>query len=1311
MRNILFYSLLFFVMNLIQNVYGNDDLIFYNSFEDSCFKPEVASNKRVVKPPQANKIKVTAGIKGKAVILGDNGKIKTWLGFPVRNNIKLESGTVSMWIKPLDWDGTIKGFGFFFKAGNPDNSGFMFYKYTGPGFMRFLTGRRDLKLKKTDLLWLTQRFNKWRKNEWHHIAFSWRKGGKTFIGKEGRIRFYIDGNPGPSKICDEKYYPTNLSSMFYLGAHERWGKKQIGFTAYDELKIYSRELTPKEVKILYLSNKQTARANSTFSASPLSSSPVIDGKISDNEWSHASSYNIFFNRQGLYASMLRRPEVKLGYDNKNIYIAMREYLGKHSPKTTVNKHDGPVYLDDSYEIFLSTKHGSHDYRHFIINSNGALYDGIGMNNKWNSHVKVKSCVKDGWWTVETAIPVADIALSSLEPGKQLNFNICRTYTSKKGKSFFAISDQRGSFHNPKRFASLLLLKDKQTIKINMANPFKQNAIEVSYVAPEGFSLDNDITLNGKKIKKISEKFAENKNVNQKLELKYSAGFQQYSWKTTLKNRAGIAVYQQQTVINLSPQILVSSYMNPVNGKVAFKFYPATSTVNDKLKNSELTLEFVKDNQILKKIHLSFKRTILLNKYQLPDQSCLVKYSFCSNDGKILFKANYNYYHIAFDKWKNYTGGLDDNVVPAPWTPVKYQNETLTCWNRQYVFNKYALPQKIMVNGTNILRSEGIRLDATIDGKPIVISNFMFKPVDVYKGKIILKGSKIFSGVAVEARLEFEFDGYCVTEFKIERGSAQISNLCLKFPFTKETSQLKFVPFLNEKPVQKNYVGKIDDHFSVRFRPGIWVGNDQYGLTWFAESDQFWYPKSKDSAIELVKNNKGEATLLFNLIAKASVRLPQVLKYKFGFQATPIKPFPAPRDWLSYSFVAAPNNRIYITGWGNLQDSNHQGFPGVGGCKNGKKYMLKSLTNAKKLQSGKNRYHTKLLAIRYLTPTMCADTLPEFKAFKKYWTVMPYDIWGTDAPNTVPFFRVSPESQSWSNFYCYKFNEYFKRSTENGMYQDFGHPILDSNSFHGSGYVKNGKRYPTYSIYKYHELQKRLYTIAKKYETPERPIFFIGHSGGSYCLPHGNFWQMVVDGEYLGGVVGKKQGYLDFLTTDRMRAEFSGRQFGVIFNFIPVRGGYLPKENNTVYTEEMMAALVPHGILWGWHAFTNWNVQRKVLGAYKLLGYKGIEKFLPYWKNSAYVTVSDPQVHCSILLKKNKALLNLGNFSKLQKNVVIKVNLKQLGFNSKVTLNNAVSGKTIAIDKSGNIKLNIGPKNFAILLLKNYKTKSSSKISK
>jgi hypothetical protein len=295
--------------------------------------------------------------------------------------------------------------------------------------------------------------------------------------------------------------------------------------------------------------------------------------------------------------------------------------------------------------------------------------------------------------------------------------------------------------------------------------------------------------------------------------------------------------------------------------------------------------------------------------------------------------------------------------------------------------------------------------------------------------------------------------------------------------------------------------------------------------------------------------------------------------------------------------------------------------------------------------------------------------------------------------------VSPDSQSWGNFYCYKFNQYFKRSTENGMYQDFGHPILDSNPLHGSGYVKDGKRYPTYSIFKYHELNKRLYRLAMQYESAERPIFFIGHSGGSYCLPHGNFWQMVVDGEYFGGVIGKTQPYLDFLNPDRMRAEMSGKQFGVIFNFIPVRGGYTDKDDNSKYTEELMAALVPHAVLWGWHAFINRKVQYKVLGAYKRFGFTGIEEFLPYWKNSDYITCSDAKVHCSLLVKPGKVLVNIGNFSKQAEKATLRLNLKKLGYDAgQVSMIDAITGNPVEISFGGEVKLDISGRSFAMLLL-------------
>jgi hypothetical protein len=43
----------------------------------------------------------------------------------------------------------------------------------------------------------------------------------------------------------------------------------------------------------------------------------------------------------------------------------------------------------------------------------------------------------------------------------------------------------------------------------------------------------------------------------------------------------------------------------------------------------------------------------------------------------------------------------------------------------------------------------------------------------------------------------------------------------------------------------------DGPWSSAFMPQVWVGNDDLGLAWFAESDQYWAPKDDEAIIDLV----------------------------------------------------------------------------------------------------------------------------------------------------------------------------------------------------------------------------------------------------------------------------------------------------------------------------------------------------------------------------------------------------------------------------------------------------------------------------
>jgi len=1275
-----------------ENNARKDGLIFYNNFDKAPFVAEFAVGTRQSFLPAGIKLKTIPGIKNRAVIVGRDLSSLKYIGFKTADNISLKEGSISFWVQPQDWDGTTKGSILLLGAAAPDNSGFRVYKFSTPGYLWFLSGKKDKQNGKTLTREIIKNIKSWKKKQWHHIAVTWRKGGKVFFGKEQRFRIYVDGKLSQGKQLEESKFPVKLPAKFYIGPQRRWGKDVVVHTAIDELKIYNRELTAAEIKTEYLSLYRPKSVRNILSAGKMPNSPVVNGEIIDSVWKDITKYNIFFNKYGRYASELKEPSVSLGYDNKYLFVSVKENIQGLNLKTKAKKKDSAVYRDDSYEIFIGNAKEPNTYRHYIINSKGVVYDAAEKNKSWNGNVIVKSNIKNDYWNLKIAIPFSDLGITTPSNTTKLTFNLSRNYFRKSGQwTAVSICDVRGYFHKPETFAKLLLLPAKESIAVLMENPLLKEAVDLKIKAYKGCTVSNKILENGKLVdtfnKKITTKYASYKYI-----LDRGAKSKQYCLKTEIVAPNKKTIFSQQTVFNVIPHVLVYSEFDLKKEMINFKLIPASLSERTKLTSKiKVVFEFSKDSKIIKTLRRAYKQKISFPQRNLPSESCLLQCSFITPGGKTLYKSYYNYYYINYNAWKNYSGGLNDNIVPTPWVPATYKNNAFTCLSRKYVIGKRALPDALIEKGENILCKDGVKLIAIRDGNRYDLSNFKLSTKSITPAKIVLTGSGKIANCKIKATVEIEFDGYCVTDFKIT-GNTNFDQLYLQFPFTKSTSQLKFIPFMNERPVVKSDVGLLENYLSRRFGPGLWIGNDKKGMTFFTESNEFYFLKDPLKTYELIKNKQGEASLRVNFISD-NRRIPRKLRYKFGYQVTPVKPFPKPENWLSYGLVCGQNNKLYITGFGNILDNNYQGFPGNDGCKFGKQYNDAAKRTVVKFKSGKNRYGCQLMPVRYLNPTMCPITVPEFDSFRKYWIVEPNNVWGTDGPDNVPSYRVTPNAQSWVNFFCYRFNRYFQNIKENGLYSDFAHPILDSNPLTNSGYVKNGKRYPTYCIYKYHEMQKRLYIIAKKYETPDRPIFFVGHSGGTYPLPHGNFWQMVVDPEYLGGVISAEKPTLDFITPGRIRAEYNGRQFGTILNFIPIREGKFRK-----YTDDTMTMLVSAGLLWWNHTFLLKDRQNDVYRAYKKLGMTGVKQFLPFWNNKEYVKISDPNVLCTILGKPNKKLISVCNFSVKTKSVRMVLNLHKLGFKEKVKVCNAANDKPVKMSENGELKVTLSGRNFIMLFI-------------
>ena len=183
--------------------------------------------------------------------------------------------------------------------------------------------------------------------------------------------------------------------------------------------------------------------------------PRIDGRIEPGEWPpfvKEPFWDIFATpdrpaREGTSFSIC--------YDDKALYIAaICEEPKPEGLVKLVTWHDGPVYQDDSIEVFLDTNHDHKTYFHFVANCIGTRFEEFVTDKSWDANWLAAASIGRKEWTLEMAIPFSALKARPKE-GDVWGFNICREHWAHGVKEISAWSLTRGGFHNPKAFGHLI----------------------------------------------------------------------------------------------------------------------------------------------------------------------------------------------------------------------------------------------------------------------------------------------------------------------------------------------------------------------------------------------------------------------------------------------------------------------------------------------------------------------------------------------------------------------------------------------------------------------------------------------------------------------------------------------------------------------------------------------------------------------------------------------------------------------------------------------------------------------------------------
>ena len=1285
--------------------YAATEPLFYAPFDEG-----VNAAKSVGSPVPINKtgVLVDGGIYGKALSVGVEDGKGYWTSYNADGNIRLEQGTISFWLKPVDWDGKDKNFKVFFTAWG-DNAFIAIEKYIDIGVAKSAFSGRLLFVfgpsKQKDNAWQQTKasstvIGEWQKNEWHHIAGTW---------DDKSVKLYVDG-----KLVDTRpliAIPATTFKHLDIGGFtpEKW-KDNIGRSLVDEFKIYDSALSAKEIYEDWEKKKPVVKSSvkSYFLSVPMvQKASVQDGVIDKGEYSLSSTG--FLNiSTATYAPV--QSQYNIAYDQKNLYIGIASPFSEKAMAKVTGRDDVNVAKEDCIEIFLNPAPQSTDYFHFIFNSAGAVYDEKNRDSGWNAPgVRFNSRKANGVWTFEAAIPFLQLGVNPPVPGDVWTLNICRSFTAPKA-CYTCIAPSKSTYHNVSSF-----------IRMKFADPYAPfvNLNSIGDLLAGNLGLNMTVTnLNniavplestvqlqagGANIINYKREFLPQQSITIPVETKGFKDNGQLAINLKLKDKEPIYTTTLPFAAEKDSFRINYIYTRLKEKEACIGLHqPFVSYLN---KDIICRISFSQDSGEKVALEKTFSKAdfdyeVPINISSLAPGKYKVYVMFQDYNGSVLatLSDEYTKYPDTPPAWAGNKIGITD-AVPYPWNPIETTKNSVKCWGREYVFDKGILPTQIKSAGKELLASP-IRLTGSINGKKVqaVFSDFKWKRKAKNKVDILAEGK--LDDVKVATDISVEYDGFMWINLSLDStASVRLDNLALEIPFRKEYATLR-----NFGDYRLGRTGELPDEISrknlEKDKPIFWIGGNSEGLQWFAEGMSGWHIKNLDSSLEVVPQQNIVIARLN--IVDTGFDLNHSRKVSFGFQATPVKPEPAGwRNWrICYKTAMPWNTVIWFTEWTELFN-----------------YMDTARLNSTKIESLKRLQRAGKTVSPYAALTCVSPLSPEYKYYGGEWEKHPLP-WNRilsdsslDPQNrTWAHNMICMNSSSYRDFYIWKLNHTVTQLNLEGLYFDWAVPYMCNNEEHGCGYRDDsGVLHPTFSVLGARELAKRIYSILKQNVYSPKSVI-THHMSGEVCMPVHAFADIMIDGENLTSAVAREESYYKCLPIDKFQAEYA-HQWGSVPVLLAEfkRGTWLFNSHERAAFWDTDAAKTPINHLLGLvlvHdgiCYSNWNDvnQDAIWRIQDDFGWDDKVEFLPYWNNSDHVTILSPKnrdVVVSIYKREGRYLLIPFNNTDEEIRLSIKINPSKIKLKNpkQGVLTDKISKEVFALSSNGNAEISMGRRSFRAL---------------
>ena len=636
--------------------------------------------------------------------------------------------------------------------------------------------------------------------------------------------------------------------------------------------------------------------------------------------------------------------------------------------------------------------------------------------------------------------------------------------------------------------------------------------------------------------------------------------------------------------------------------------------------------------------------------------------------------------LAGDKpsWVGSQAGRENKVL-WPWTPMGVAGKTICCWGREHTLADVGLPAQIVSAGLPLL-SEPIRWKVRAGGGAQTLKGD-YRITSESPTCVRWKGTASSKNLDVATRGEMEFDGMMRLDVVLRpRGDSRFTSLVLEIPLRAQNARLYHLyPPLGD-PKEMLDAGGIDaESWELPFVNYLWVGNEERGLCWFAESRQYFSLDESKPAIEILR--KGDTGLWRIHVINKPCNISEPIPLTFGLQATPVKPWLKESSRWTFGHLGSDANVLVM--WAKPDTMKYHAHPDP--LHPGKfRALVKSLHKEDK----------KIMV--YAQFRGLNTGVPESKTYAQKWSARSGfgrcgDVVAMGHQNEWMCLR----QEEWHDFAAEALRRYYENYDVDGIYYDHGTTCVFPcmNIEHPDCYYlgdrpKPGRPQYPQTIFDARRLAKRLYAITKE-GRPDR--IFVSHCSARVIAPVLSFCDICVDGEqcqsHSGGFTVPCDGhYMSYFPLEYFRAEFMGRPLGIPDFFLPENLG---GEGDAKLPEnrELLAILLLHDTrIW-------LNGHKVQFEAYKALDDFGIidSEFVPYWpspesegrwpRTFRAVTGGTSIKVSGYVHPGGRALLIVGNLGHKQAKCRVRLNRKRLGFEGAWTATEPMLGQEFAVKDS------------------------------